>query len=172
MDPFRLFAYCPRCGIPRGTREAPFRCAGCGFLYYFNPAVAAAAFLLAPDGRGLFIRRAKEPARGKLALAGGFVDIGETAEGGLRREVREEVGLEVENLRFLCSSPNVYLYQGVTYPVLDLFFVATAGAIESARALDGVAGLEWIPPGEVDPGELAFPSLRVALSALLGRPTP
>ena len=44
---------------------APFRCEACGFLYFFNPAVAVAALILRDDGKALFIRRAKEPAKGR-----------------------------------------------------------------------------------------------------------
>lgn len=162
--PSTLFRYCPRCGLARdpAADQPPkaFRCASCGFLFFFNPAVAAAVLVVRPDGRGLFIRRAKDPAKGRLALVGGFVDPGENAEGALRREVREEVGLELDDIVFLSSSPNDYHYSGTTYPVVDLIFSATTPDGETAVALDGVDSLEWIDPNAVDLNELAFQSMR------------
>lgn len=53
------------------------------------------------DGRVLLIRRKNEPFRGSYALPGGFVDIGETVEAGCRREVLEEAGIEVGELRLV-----------------------------------------------------------------------
>jgi ADP-ribose pyrophosphatase YjhB (NUDIX family) len=170
MHPTALFRHCPRCGAGLASAAAnPLTCAGCGFTYFFNPTVAAAAYLFDGVGRALFIRRANEPSRGKLAIPGGFIDIGETAEAGLRREVREEVGLEIDRLAFLGSCPNDYLYRGVTYPVVDLIFTADAVNPHAAQALDAVAGLEWKPVADVDPAELAFPSLRMGWEKLTGR---
>jgi ADP-ribose pyrophosphatase YjhB (NUDIX family) len=165
MEPARLFKFCPRCGVRRGDDQPlqPFWCAACGFHYYFNPCLAVAAILLGPDERALFIRRAKEPAKGRLAIPGGFVDLGETAEEALRREIKEEVNLDVGPLEFLCSAPNEYLYRGVNYPVLDLAFVCRAASIEGLAALDGVESFRWLRPAEVDPAEIAFPSIRAAL---------
>ena len=121
-----------------------------------------AVFITRPDGQVLLIERAKEPGRGKLAPPGGFIDIGETAESAARREVREEVGLEPEGLSFVGSHPNAYLYAGVTYPVLDLFFAARVGPTAVARALDEVAAVRWLDPRDVDPSGLAFPSMQAA----------
>lgn len=141
----------------------PFRCAACGLVYFFNPTVAAAAFIFDAKGRALFIRRSHEPAKGKLGVPGGFIDIGESAEQALRREVREEVGLEIENMTFLTSYPNFYEYGGVTYPVCDFMFKATAANPKSARALDAVDAIEWLPLTGVDFEDLAFPSIREGL---------
>lgn len=165
--PSQWFAYCPRCGAraddpARGER---FRCGSCGWLYYFNPAIAAAAFLRRTDGRVLFIRRAKDPASGKLALPGGFVDIGETAEEALEREIQEEVGMKAADLAYLGSFPNDYPYQEVAYPVLDLFFRGRVGQGAVAQALDGVHSVVWLDAREADPDALAFPSLRRGLEA-------
>ena len=165
MFPSKLFHYCPRCGQPLGPRDDQpcFTCAACGFRYYFNPAVAVAGLVLDATGRGLFIRRAKDPARGKLALPGGFIDQGETAEKAFRRELREEVNLEVGPLSFLSSHPNEYRYADVTYPVLDLFFTAPADGPAGAIAREEVESLSWLDPASVALEDIAFPSMRAAL---------
>ena len=166
VAPWQAFRFCPRCGVERGlpAEAAAFRCEACGFLYFFNPAIAVAALILRADGKGLFIRRAKDPAKGRLALVGGFVDAGESADNALRREVREEVRLELDDVRFLSSHPNDYHYQDVVYPVVDLVFVAHTSEHGRAEALDGVASFEWLDPHAVDLDDLAFPSMRDALT--------
>jgi ADP-ribose pyrophosphatase YjhB (NUDIX family) len=165
MEPSRIFQFCPRCGQQRSSGQSvqPFHCEACGFHYYFNACLAVAAILLGPDNRALFIRRAHEPAKGKLAVPGGFIDLRETAEDALRREIKEEVNLEVGALEFLCTAVNEYAYRGVTYPVLDLVFVTRASFIDKVAALDGVESFRWIDPTQVDLGEIAFPSIRAAL---------
>ena len=169
VKPFEYFHFCPRCGrggqLP-GPHE-PFRCSACQFTYFFNPAIAAAAFITNPDGLVLFIRRAKEPAKGKLALPGGFIDAGETAEQAVRREAREEVGLELASISYLSSHPNTYPYRDVSYPVLDFFFLAEAQDGQAATALDGVASYSWLEPAEVNPDDLAFASIRAAWECYL-----
>jgi ADP-ribose pyrophosphatase len=154
-----LFQHCPRCGVRRdGPAKNPFRCAACGHQQYFNPAAAVAAILQGPDERVLFIRRAKDPGAGLLGLPGGFVDIGESAEDALRREIREEVNLEVGPFDYLCSGVNEYLYKDVNYPVLDLFYVTRAASTDGIAALDGVASFVWLEPARVDLTEFAFSS--------------
>jgi mutator protein MutT len=164
MSPDKLFKHCPSCG--EATVDAPripFECTACGFVYYFNPTVAAAAIISRPDGKVLCITRAKDPAKGKLAFPGGFIDIGETAEEALKRETLEEVNIEIHDIELLCSHPNQYEYKGVTYPVLDFLFAAKTDATKEAEALDGVAAFSWHDPREIDLEDLAFPSLRKGL---------
>jgi ADP-ribose pyrophosphatase YjhB (NUDIX family) len=173
MRPVELFRFCPRCGAARpadNLNQNPLRCGACGLVFFFNPTVAAGALVSDPAGRVLFIRRAKEPSAGKLGVPGGFIDFGESAEDGLRREVREEVGIEIDRPRFLASFPNTYVYREVSYPVVDLYFTATAVNPELARPLDAVTGIEWRLPRDVPDDEIAFPSMRAALRALAGAP--
>lgn len=169
MLAYDQFRHCPRCGTHATPGANPFRCAVCPFTYYFNPTVSAGAFLSDSAGRWLVVRREKDPGKGLLGIPGGFIDIGESAEDALRREVREEVGLEIADVRFVGSFPNSYLYKGVTYPVCDLLFLGAALAPESAQSLDGVAGIEWREPSSLQEDEFAFESMKAALRVLRGR---
>ena len=110
----------------------------------------------------LFIERAKEPAKGRLAFVGGFIDAGEIAEHALEREIHEEVGLKIENIKYVCSFPNSYHYRNVTYPVLDFFFSATCSHTKAELDHTEVAKLHWLTPGDVEADELAFDSMKSA----------
>ncbi len=126
----RVFKYCPKCGAAamRVVGLKLLRCEACGFELYLNPAAAVAGVIVDGQGRMVVLVRGKEPGQGRWDLPGGFVDPGDTAEEAIRREVREEVGLEVTAVRYLGSWPNVYEYGGVRYRTLDLGFVCQATA--------------------------------------------
>ena len=121
-----MFRYCPSCASQniRFEREKVFHCPDCGFTYYHNIAAATGCVIQA-GGKVLFLVRGKEPAKGRLDLPGGFVDRGEGALEGLRRELREEIGWEPPEgakLELFASFPNVYPYKGIVYQTCDFFF--------------------------------------------------
>lgn len=171
MSPIDLFKFCPRCGasLKQPPKPPTIHCPACDFLFYFNPTISVAAFAEGPDGKVIFIRRAHDPGKGKLAIPGGFVDIGETAENALLREFREEVNIELAGLHYLTSEANYYPYRGVTYPVLDLYYVARVRDAIKAAALDGVESYGWFDPAEVAPEEIAFASMRAALALFVDK---
>ena len=93
--------YCPRCrGELRGDR-GKLECAACGFVVYASSKTTVAALVLDENGRVLLGRRAFEPFKGRWDTPGGFLEEGEHPLDGLRRELREETGLEVEPVDFL-----------------------------------------------------------------------
>lgn len=89
-------AHCSYCGHPFAEGLAwPRTCAPCGNVSYVNPLPVGVVLL--PVGEGLLtVRRAIEPARGQLALPGGFLDVHETWQEGCARELREETGIVIE----------------------------------------------------------------------------
>lgn len=166
--------HCPRCGSPDyvfsqcstgGTRH----CDACGHRDYNNPITAVAAFIIDPLDRVLLIRRAKDPARGKLAPPGGFVDAGESLEQAVHREISEEIGLGITDLRYLVSAPNSYVYDGCSRPVCDVFFTARARSFDVVLQRDEATDWQLQPLANINPENLAFDSMRHAL-ANLGRP--
>ncbi len=88
--PLSQFKYCPKCGSAHFEvhNEKSKQCADCGFVYHFNPSSATVALILNERDELLVCRRAKEPAKGTLDLPGGFIDMTETSEEGVAREVR------------------------------------------------------------------------------------
>jgi len=159
-----VLKFCPRCGSPNFAAKAAhhYVCAACAFEWYINPAVAAACFVFDDRNQILLIRRQKDPGKGRLAPPGGFIDVGETAEAGVRREMHEETGLDLEAVKFLCSQPNTYAYGGYTYNVLDIFFTARVPAFSGIKTGEDVSGLVVQPAADIDPAVLAFPSMQTA----------
>jgi ADP-ribose pyrophosphatase YjhB (NUDIX family) len=172
-----MFHYCPACGSPdiRFEGGKVFRCS-CGFVYYHNTA-AATGCVIDTGGAILLLVRGKEPGRGKLDLPGGFVDPGEGALEGLRRELREEIGWEppqpdLEAFRLFASFPNVYPYKGIPYNTCDLFFALSApglGEADLRLAADEIAGVRFVRPEALDLDDLAFESTRRAVRAYIAR---
>ena len=131
-------------------------CSACGFVAYANSAPTANALCVDERGRVLLARRAVEPDRGRWDIPGGFLEEGEHPLEGIRRELREETGLEVEPLEFLCATTDVYGDGPGAAATLNLTWTArvVSGTPEPA---DDVDELRWFAPGELPPPEeLAF----------------
>ncbi len=163
--------YCPKCGRQGITIafDKAIQCEGCGLLMFMNVAAAVGAVIADDQGRILLLRRAKDPRKGKLALPGGFIDPGETVESALRREVMEEVNLELATMQYLCSFPNQYHYREITYPTADLYFICTARSFQTLKAMDEVESVLLLRPEQIEGEEIAFPSTREALALYRAR---
>ena len=97
--------YCPRCGqpmVPDG-KERMMRCPSCGQMEY--PKICPAVIVAVTDGDRLLLTKYAGRTHKNYALIAGFAEIGESIEETVHREVMEEVGLKVRNLRFYRSQP-------------------------------------------------------------------
>jgi len=174
-----MFRYCPVCASEKihFERDRVFRCPDCGLTYYHN--VAAATACIVRTGAGLlFLVRSKEPGRGKLDLPGGFVDPGEGALDGLRREFIEELGIDPlesaafrgEKFTLFASFPNKYPYKSILYNTCDLFFYINAPDLtekDLRPETSEISGVKFINPEELDMKEIAFESVKKAVRAYL-----
>src|SRR5436190_13487041 len=108
MEPF---TYCPRCATPLVEREAGGKvrpvCSkeGCGFVQWGNPLPVVGALI---EHRGnIVLARGRGWPEKMFGIITGFLEAGETPEAGCRREVKEELGLDVE----LVSLIGVYAFE-------------------------------------------------------------
>ena len=99
----RTHRYCGRCGTP--TRDKPGErakeCPECGHVAY--PRVSPAMMVLVTRGRDVLLARSPRFPSGTYSALAGFVEPGETIEDCIRREVREEVGIAVDDIRYFAS---------------------------------------------------------------------
>lgn len=172
MHPLDLLSYCPKCGshdFPVNS-HCSRKCANCGFEFFRNPSIGAAAFVYDKDGRLAVVRRAKNPAKGTLDLPGGFADIGETIEEAIKREVREETNMEVEVESYLFSIPNTYVYAGIDAYPLDFFFKCTI-TDKSNIIVDPSENSEllFLNPEEIDPEDFGLSSVKKAVKMLTNK---
>src|SRR4051812_42238601 len=92
-------SHCSYCGAPFPDTPWPRTCTNCGETTWLNPLPVAVTLLPVVSDRShglVVVRRDIEPARGRLALPGGFIEIGETWQEAAVRELREETGLLAE----------------------------------------------------------------------------
>lgn len=131
--------FCPRCGerTERIRNEWGKRCPRCAYEHY--PHLHPAVITLVVDGDRCLLARKREWAPGRYALVAGFVDNGESLEGCVRREVKEEVGVDVKNIRYVGS-------QNWPFPSqLMLGFVADYAGGDLAVDAEELEDARWFP---------------------------
>ena len=160
--PSNVLKYCPYCGSAQFVWDGvkSFRCADCTKKLYINAAAAVAVIIENERGEILLTRRAHEPSKGALDLPGGFTDMLETAEEAARREIKEELNLTLDELHYLTSFGNEYLFGGMIIYTLDIAFVAKVKNTAAYSVADDVAAVEWYGKNTIPFDEIAFSSIR------------
>jgi len=102
---YRNNRFCGRCGAKteHDHKERMMRCPSCGNMIF--PRIAPAVIIALVDGDRLMLSKYAGRSYPRFALLAGFIEIGETAEECVAREVMEEVGLKVKNVRYYKSQP-------------------------------------------------------------------
>jgi NAD+ diphosphatase len=105
VDWGRTQRFCGRCGVPLKARETERakECPQCGLLHF--PRLAPAVIVLVERGNQLLMARSRHFAPGVYSVLAGFVEPGETLEEAVEREVLEEVGIRIQDIRYFGSQP-------------------------------------------------------------------
>ena len=162
-----MFHYCPNCSYqnPDFLNNRKLVCPSCGFQFYQNTA-AAVAVLLELGDRYVIMKREREPGKGLLDLPGGFVDPDESAEEACRREIREEIGVEITDLSYQTSRGNTYPYKGITYKTCDMLFTARCLSDDFTPQKGEIEEILFFPKKELPLDKFAFESQRRMLEEM------
>jgi len=148
--------------IIEGRRR--LRCERCGEIHYENPLPATAMVCRNNKGDFLLVKRSEPPGVGQWCLPGGFIEVGETAQQGALRELKEETGLEGRILRVIDVVSRINGYWGDV--LLIGFEVEITGG--TLRAADDAADARYFPPKQLP--EIAFDTHRRILDEILNPP--
>jgi ADP-ribose pyrophosphatase YjhB (NUDIX family) len=152
--------FCPRCAQPAEIAyPRSLSCPHCGYGAYYNPKPVAAAIPTTQEGEIILLKRAFEPGKDLWTFPGGFVDLGESVEDAARREVQEELEIDIT----LGPVLNVYS-RPQDRVVLIVYTATTTGTPRTTAEASAVAGFE---PHDLPWDELAFWSTERALNDFL-----
>jgi NAD+ diphosphatase len=136
---------CGKCGtITRhNEKERMIECPACKSMYY--PRISPAVIVGVTDSRRLLLTRyANRAPSANYALIAGFCEIGESVEETVRREVMEEVGVRVKNIRFYKSQP-----WGFSSSLLMGFYCDLDGSDEITLDRNELSVAEWFDRGAI-----------------------
>lgn len=138
-DWYRANRFCGRCGSPMVPDhvERMVHCEKCNNMVY--PKICPGVITAVTDGNRLLLTKyAHRPGVVNYALVAGFTEIGETLEETVRREVMEEVGLKVKNIRYYKSQPWSF-----SSTLLCGFYCEVDGSTEVRLDTEELAVAEW-----------------------------
>jgi NAD+ diphosphatase len=141
--------FCAKCGSPTRLASSGWasRCTGCGREEY--PRTDPAVICLVhdedgPDGSHVLLARQPIWPPGRYSVLAGFVEAGESLEACVAREIREEVGVEVRDIRYLGSQPWPFPRS------IMIGFAAVADRSAPIKVADGeIEDARWVPRAEV-----------------------
>ncbi len=119
-------------------------------LYPSQPVIGVGAIMVC-DGKILLEKRKSEPGKGKWSVPGGLVELGESTEQAVIREVKEETGLDVENPELVDVVNNIIFDENgkikYHFVIVDYFVKLKGGELKAA---DDAEELKWVALDEAE----------------------
>lgn len=158
--------YCGNCGTPTEPKRGEFAmvCPDCGLIAY--PRLSPAVMVLVRRGEEILLARSPRFPKGMYSALAGFVEAGETLEQCAIREVREEVGLAIDNLRYFDSQPWPF-----PNSLMLAFFADYAGGTLSPDGVE-IEAAEWFSPSALPALPDRVSIARRLIDAACGATTP
>lgn len=141
--------FCGRCGnkMRHSNKERALECTKCNNIRY--PRISPAVIVGIIDGDKMLLTRYARGVYKNYALVAGYNEIGESLEETVRREVMEEVGLKVKNIRYYKSQP-----WGLSGSILSGFFVDVDGDSKITLDKNELAEAVWLKREDIPDSQL------------------
>ncbi len=169
MELIDALKYCPRCTTEFTKNSGRLLlCPNCKYKQYINPVPCNGVIIVNEQNQIMLVRRKSDPKKGYWDLPGGFIEPGESFVGSVEREIREELGIEIEMIKIVGIYNDYYLYEGVNIPT---FGVVVEAKIKSGELSinDDITDYKFFNKEDVLSQELAFDSLRKGLEDYLNQ---
>lgn len=165
LHPKQNYKYCPRCGthVHFNEQNMSLKCNNCGFHLFINASTAVVVLITDENNRLLVTKRAFNPGKGQFDLPGGFVDPGENAEEAAKREITEELQLNINTIRYLGTHANQYPFSGITVYTCDIIYNCTVDTFDSLQSGDDVSAVQFMTQDEIELDAFPFESVRFAI---------
>ena len=132
------FRFCPNCAnalapvsqMEDGGEKTRLRCPACDYTHWNNPTPVLAA-VVEYEGKVLLARNAAWPGK-MFALITGFMEAGETPDGGIEREIKEETSLDTQSLKLI----GVYDFQRMNQVIIAYHAVCSGEVLLSPELVD------------------------------------
>lgn len=129
------YDYCCHCGRKTTIIEIEGRkrayCENCDLVLYQNPIPSVAILAINEKNEILLTQRAVEPGKGYWCLPGGFIELGESAEEAVIRELKEETNLDCDHIRLLTADSVIKGYWG------DILILGYSVTLTSSEVIPG-----------------------------------
>ena len=167
MEYSQIYTFCPICKSElKHDTDRFFKCPHCDFYFYVNPVPCNAVIAENDNGEILLVKRKYDPFGGWWDVPGGFMSIEESAEDSVRREIQEELGVEVTNLKYFHSFNDRYMYKNIDYYTIGLVFT---GEVDATKIVpnDDVTEIQYFKKDSLPFEKIAFRAVRTALQKYL-----
>ncbi|NMA06851.1 MAG: NAD(+) diphosphatase [Ruminococcaceae bacterium] len=158
---YETHRFCGRCSraMNHSEKERALVCSECGIIQY--PRISPAVMVAVTDGEYILVTKYKGGSYRRFSLVAGFVEVGETLEDAARREVYEETGIKIKNLKYFKSQP--WAFSG---SLLSGFFAERDGNHEIVIDDVEIGYAAWAHYSEIPCNEL-FDKTGLSLSSVL-----
>jgi ADP-ribose pyrophosphatase YjhB (NUDIX family) len=168
MNPSDAYKHCLLCGSTLEKKEKRLLvCTNCGYHHYINPFPCNAVIIENEKGEILLVKRKFDPQKGYWDLPGGFIEPHENLETSAKREIKEELNIDITINKIVGVYQDTYIYQNIEVPTLGIAVSAkiTSGELHVA---DDISGYQYFPKEQVLQQKIAFKSVEQAIKDYLG----